>query len=81
MSHDVCVTSSIFSAAYVEFENLSYVVGEGDGVKKICLNAEGYGFSVDITATYQDGSTEGTYSAAVDKKALRSRAHILLCVL
>ena len=64
----MCVCALVFSAAYVEFENLSYVVGEGDGVKKICLNAEGYGFSVDIIATYQDGSTEGIYSAAADKK-------------
>jgi hypothetical protein len=44
--------------AYVEFENSSYVVGEGAGWKEVCLNARGYGFSVEVIATYDDDTTE-----------------------
>ena len=66
----------------MEFENHTYVAGEGDGLKKICLITAGYGFSVDIIATYQDGSTEGTtiYSAALDKHCDHMHMHFLIVI-
>ena len=51
----MCLVFSL-ATAYVELENSTYVVTEGEGNLEVCLRAKGYNFSFELTSTYDNVS-------------------------